>query len=394
MKKIIAVMLCLLLGLCFFTACGESDDDDEPAVLPDPDPMSGERFPIAMIVNGERLRDYGINLACWGGIQTYGEEYGIYYQFYKAKEATEKAYMNSIAEAVKAEAEMIVLPGSDFRDLAVTAATKYVDIHFILVDNTTSPPTERDPLPANVYAISFAEEEAGFLAGYAIVSEGFRELGFIGGPPDEGTMNYGYGFLQGAEYAANIKRQKVTVRYLYTGLSGRSSAAEMLARTWYEDGCEVIFASDPLMARSVIRAAKECDGLRKEQASRAELRALEEAEYYSFYYVIAGAYDLSSRSYTLFTSAMEYLGNGVYDGLFAYYEDIFPAGEERRLDAAVKGVTLPMSVSRFVEFSNQDYRDIYAKLMNGTVNVNSSDEIADIADLSLKWVHVDHVTGR
>ena len=54
----------------------------------------------------------------------------------------------------------------------------------------------------NVNAIYFAEQEAGFLAGYAAVKNGFTKLGFIGGMALPAMTRFGYGYVYGADYAA------------------------------------------------------------------------------------------------------------------------------------------------------------------------------------------------
>jgi basic membrane protein A and related proteins len=54
----------------------------------------------------------------------------------------------------------------------------------------------------NVHSIFYAEEQVGFLAGYAAVKEGFTKLGFMGGMAVPAVVRFGYGFVQGAEYAA------------------------------------------------------------------------------------------------------------------------------------------------------------------------------------------------
>jgi len=63
----------------------------------------------------------------------------------------------------------------------------------------------------------FAEEEAGYLAGYAAVKEGYTKLGFLGGQEIPSVKRYGYGFVQGAAAAAAEKEKKVEIRYQYTG---------------------------------------------------------------------------------------------------------------------------------------------------------------------------------
>ena len=58
----------------------------------------------------------------------------------------------------------------------------------------------------NVAGISFQEEQCGYLAGYAIVKEGFTKIGFSGGGggTNPACCRYGYGYLQGASAAERV----------------------------------------------------------------------------------------------------------------------------------------------------------------------------------------------
>ena len=77
---------------------------------------------------------------------------------------------------------------------------------FLFVDGWTLQDDEGNDLQ-NVAAVVYQEEQAGYLAGYAVVMEGFTKLGFSGGGggTNPACIRYGYGFVQGAEAAAEVK---------------------------------------------------------------------------------------------------------------------------------------------------------------------------------------------
>ena len=50
--------------------------------------------------------------------------------------------------------------------------------------------------------LGYKEEEAGYLAGYMSVLEGYRKFGFIGGEDRSAVEKYGCGYLQGIDAAA------------------------------------------------------------------------------------------------------------------------------------------------------------------------------------------------
>ena len=80
--------------------------------------------------------------------------------------------MNAIDLAVKGGAKVIATPGFLFEYPIMEAQTKYPDVSFILVD---AEPKDKDgnvQIEDNVMSIMYAEEQAGYLAGYAAVTEG------------------------------------------------------------------------------------------------------------------------------------------------------------------------------------------------------------------------------
>jgi len=69
---------------------------------------------------------------------------------------------------------------------------------------------------------------------------------------------------------------------------------------------------------------------------------------------------------------MKGLGASVYSVLEAYYDGSFPGGETLVMDASNDGVALPMETSRFESFSQEDYDEIFGKLVNDTDGIASN----------------------
>ena len=86
----------------------------------------------------------------------------------------------------------------------------------------------------------FAEEQAGFLAGYAAVKDDYTKLGFLGGMAVPAVVRFGYGFVQGAETAAKeMNIAQIDMKYHYTGGFDATPEAQALAASWYQGGTEV-----------------------------------------------------------------------------------------------------------------------------------------------------------
>jgi len=161
------------------------------------------------------------------------------------------------------------------------------------------------------------------------------------------VVRFGYGFVQGAEYAARelgLAAGSITVNYHYTGGFAATPEAQTLAASWYNNGVDVIFACGGAVGNSVMAAA--------EQAGKK---------------VIGVDVDQSGESRTVITSAMKGLQASVYACIADFYAGRFPGGQTLVFSAANDGVGLPMATSKFDTFSRADYDAIYKKLVDGVV---------------------------
>ena len=158
-------------------------------------------YEIAVIVRN--IDDKSFNQSTWEGVKDYAEHYGISYKYYRVPDKNVQATLNAIDIAVRMGAKLIITPGHIFETAIYKAQDIYTNTHFILIDGEPQDGTYTDYKTAkNTIAILYAEEEAGFLAGYSIVKEGYTNLGVLGGMALPPVIRFGYGFVQGAEFAA------------------------------------------------------------------------------------------------------------------------------------------------------------------------------------------------
>ena len=131
----------------------------------------------------------------------YGDKNGIEYQYYKPAEDTDEERINAIDLAVADGATVIVMPGYLFGPAIAEEQDLYPDVSFIAVDVTEADIVDLSGnavgISDNVYICSFQEEQAGYLAGYAAVKDGYTSLGFLGGIAVPAVIRYGYGYVQG-----------------------------------------------------------------------------------------------------------------------------------------------------------------------------------------------------
>ena len=327
---------------------------------------------IAMIADGGTIDDKGFNQGTYEGVKQYGEEKGISYKYYKPVEKTTDAYLSAMELAIEGGAKIIVAPGFRFTEAMYIAQDTWPDTKFVLLDGIPTQNGE-SKTNANTVGIQYAEEQAGFLAGYAAVVEGYKKLGFMGGVATPAVVRYGYGYIQGAEAAAKeLGVTDVEINYYYTGTFDATPETQTLAATWYQNGTEIIFACGSGVGQSVMAAADASSGKS-----------------------IGVDIDWAEESETVVTSAMKSLSGTVYQMLDKFYTDSFPGGENIVMDASNEGIELPMETSRFEKFDQAQYDELYKKLADGTfkplrdVDENGTSYTLDqVSDGTVKVVEV------
>lgn len=239
-----AVCLCLtaavLLGL---VGCG---NEKEPPVT------------IAVVTDGENVDDLAVNQAIWQAVQAYGEKSGERTGYYVPEDEGGAALEQAMDEAVEKGAEVIICHGEAAETAVYEAQREYRDVRFLMFDGEPhAEGSERARLRGNTRCILFNKEEAGFLAGYAAVKEGYTSLAYYGGADQERAQEYGAGFLQGAQNAASeMKLEKGAVRIQYEERGTDEVSPEFMTEVQqkYQDGCQAVFTDgggfEPIVRRS------------------------------------------------------------------------------------------------------------------------------------------------
>ncbi len=342
MKKKVALLLIAALMSTSLIGCGGQGDSGDGAA------EETNKYEIALITshNGA-IDDRSFTQGSWEGIQKYCEETGKTSQYYQATDESVNGYTNAIQVAIDNGATAVVCPGYQYEETIYEVQEDYPDVSFILVDGTPHDAEYTEYLTAeNTYSCLFAEEQAGFLAGYAIVKDGQRDLGFLGGMKMPSVVRYGYGFAQGADYAAQelgLAKGDITMKFSYTGNFETSPENQTKAASWFKDGVTTIFSCGGNIVYSVTAAAEAADG---------------------DVHVIGVDVDQSGESDTIITSAMKMLSTAIYDALIAKENGEFPGGTSETLGVEKNAVGLPDDFSRFESFTKEDYDDIYQKLLN------------------------------
>ena len=374
MKKFLAMILALVMALSL-VACGDKKDDpktddnqgDNPEVteITDadkiPDEMTSEdgKYEIAFVTDVGQLKDKSFNQGTFDGVKLYAANNGLSYKYYQpanGDQATDDDRYDAMKAAAEGGAKVIVAAGFMQATALTKAAAEFTDVKFVFVDRDSAVTTEDGTALKNVLGICFQEEQCGYLAGYAVVKEGYTKLGFTGGGGGDNPAccRYGYGFVQGASAAAAEMGVKVEMNYswLYGASFSASTELQTMASGWYENGTEVIFACGGNMFQSVAAAAAANDGA-----------------------VVGVDVDQSSQSDTVITSAMKGLSASVQWACGKVYDGSFDeiGGTFVTLGAKDNAVGLPTADEswRFETFAVEQYNELYQKILNGDLVIDA-----------------------
>ena len=135
-----------------------------------------EGYELALITDVGTIDDKSFNQGSWEGLEAYAKDNNLTCKYYKPAEKSDAACMTSIDLAVKGGAKVIVTPGFLFEYPVLEAQDKYPDVKFVIIDAAPTDPNEGQRIEKNVESIFYAEEQAGYLAGYAAVAEGYTKL--------------------------------------------------------------------------------------------------------------------------------------------------------------------------------------------------------------------------
>ena len=186
----------------------------EAATDPDsiPDTMTSEdgKYQVAFVTDVGQLKDKSFNQGTFDGVKLYAAANGLSYKYYQpanANEATDDDRYDAMKAAVDGGAEVVVCAGFLQEAALRKAAIDFPEVPFVFIDGyplTEDPENPDSPILTNVAAIAFKEEQAGYLAGYAAVKDGFTKLGLSGGGggTNPACCRFGYGYVQGANAAA------------------------------------------------------------------------------------------------------------------------------------------------------------------------------------------------
>ena len=289
MKKILALVLalCMVFALC---ACGNTPADGnkpaeeskapEAAESSTPAAPEAPAYKVAMITDYGDITDQSFNQTTYEACKAFAEDNDIEFNYFKPVGDNTADRVAMIEKAADEGYNVIVMPGYAFGGAIVEAAPEFPDVKFIALDVAAGDLLETavakagktyDYTPdnwdlseyvdmSNVYCAVYQEELCGYMAGYAAVKLGYKNLGFLGGMAVPAVVRYGFGYVQGVDAAAKELGITVDLKYAYGNQFVGDADITAAMDTWYQGGTEIVFACGGGIYTSAAEAAAKVGG--------------------------------------------------------------------------------------------------------------------------------------
>ena len=310
MKKFLALLLAMVMMLTMMAGCNNQPADDSSNAndsqsesqseasqgeeTPDYDKILTDAatalgclaqdnagatgdYKVAMITDYGDITDQSFNQTTYEACKEFCEANSLEFTYFKPAGDSDAERVAMVDKAVDEGYNVIVIPGYAFAGTVVTAENEYPDTTFIALDVAAGDllgaalgdAYDYDPshwdvskiISKNVYCAVYQEELCGYMAGYAAVKLGYKQLGFLGGMAVPAVVRYGYGFVQGADAAAvELGLTDVSIKYAYGNQFYGDASITATVDTWYAAGTEIVFACGGSIYSSAAEAAAKVNG--------------------------------------------------------------------------------------------------------------------------------------
>lgn len=377
MKKFLALLLtlCLLGTLCACkgvqAASGEQEQhtvtaptDDASFVYQPEDPTlvpaGGGKIVLAA---GPEGPEGGADAMLWQGVQTFADAYGYTAESQTAAGNTADDAEAALRAAAESGAKLVVCRGDAMGAALYRIQGNYPDVHYLLFDS--EPHTEDYSAYTTaelVHCVLFQEEQAGYLAGYASVMDGYTALGFIGAREIPGIVRYATGFLQGAEAAAEQQGESVTLQTWFADTDETNDAITQRMIDWYNSGVSLIMVSGGNLYKSAAAAVNET-------GTKA----------------ITTDYDSTDTAEGLLASAVKCYNAAVQRELYSFFTSGTWAADDAGQTETVGFINGEIALEagnpwRFDNFSQDDYRRLYEQLRTSVLKVDTYADLDTLPD--------------
>lgn len=273
-KRVIGLLLCGVMAFSMLaTGCSSNNAPEEEQQQNDTNAESEGGLKIAIVSSPSGVDDGSFNQNNYEGILRFIENHpDASVTPVKEESGDTAAAVQAVADIV-ADYNVIVCCGFQFASIG-SIAQDNPNVDFILVDSNPTDAEGNEIEAANVYAMTFAEQESGFYAGVAAALETkTNKVAVVNGIAYPSNVNYQYGFESGVNYAnKNLSTSAEIVEIAsyagtdvtganvggnYVGTFADEATGKVVGNALINEGCDILFVAAGGSGNGVFTAAKE-----------------------------------------------------------------------------------------------------------------------------------------
>lgn len=275
-------------------------------------------------------------------------------------------YIKVIKKAIDDGCKIIICPDASYAETIYSIQKIYFNINFIILDGIPHNANNTDQtINHNVIPIRYNEAEIGFLAGYALVYEGYTSLALMSSSNNVDAVHYAYGFLQGSNLAAE-ERNVQNVNISYSTVKEKNDAIET-ANSYYSSGIPIVVTIGDEFVENFHETALNHDA----------------------YLITCGNYyDSLEDASQLIAIASKNIRSSVSDVITGLSMRDLSGGKTIIYGANNNGIDFIFDTTKFSKFNTDAYNNIYNRLADKKINL-ISDATVSTEDLGLTHITIN-----
>jgi len=202
-RRLTAGLLAVVMGAGVLTACGSDDDessDKGAATTTTAAKPAGKKIKVGLVTDIGGLNDRSFNALANKGLQDAKAQLGVDGRVLTSKSNAD--YVPNLSTLAQQNYDLVIGVGFLMADAIDKVATKFPNTNFAIID---FPDAGLKHKPKNVQGLLFAEQEAGYLAGYlsGLYAKDAKidTISSVGGQKIPPVDHYIAGYKAGAEAA-------------------------------------------------------------------------------------------------------------------------------------------------------------------------------------------------
>ncbi len=351
MKKLVSTIL--ILSLLAAVYAGGSAEASAPAALK-----------LGMVTDAGTIDDRSFNQGTYEGVRRAADEHGLECTYLRPAGTTTTDYITAISDLYDQGYRFIACPGFLFANAVYEAQAMYPDLMLVILDSAPSDANGNVVIGDNTVAISWKEQESGFLAGVAAalhLKEG--DVGFVGGIQVPAVQKFNWGFQQGVAYANENYGTSIGMdpsNFTYSGSFADLALGQQLATAMYDKGVDAVFAAAGGTGVGVINEAK------NRRLSGEDVWAIGvDVDQYS-------VGDMGNGESCVLTSAMKYVDTAAYNEAIKAINGTFKGGVSELLGAAENALGIPADNPNLSDDTEAEVARVMEKIRSGEIVVQDN----------------------